>query len=115
MSAEEARPLAGLGDLRHDHPPGASLTTHDEAPSDTRLVVSGVLAEARLLSDGRRQIVMLRIPGDLVVLNGSDTGSVVLALTLARTVEAQAFMAIVADRSPATEALRAAWTLAQQA
>jgi CRP-like cAMP-binding protein len=49
------------------YPAGASLECRDEKPRDI-VVVSGWIAETRILPDGRRQIFSFLLPGDVAVV-----------------------------------------------
>ena len=49
---------------RRDFAVGEAIFRDDEAKGDLRVLVSGVAGECRLLTDGRRQILALRLPGD---------------------------------------------------
>jgi CRP-like cAMP-binding protein len=109
LKAEDLAPLHALGTDDYSHGPGAELTL---GPNEARMVTAGLVGEARLLSDGRRQIVALRLPGD--VLTPTNLAShVISALAPSRTLEASAVLDQVSDprRAPA---LSAAWSEARR-
>lgn len=76
-----------------------------------RLLVAGAAGEVRTLDQGRRQIVRLRLPGDL--LYACDREAVV-ALSRVRTVDARTFLAQL-DRPETPGGLRRAWLALAQA
>ncbi len=83
LKAADLLPLTRIGGEEQSHAPGQELPI---AGADVRLVTAGLVAEARLLSDGRRQIVALRLPGD--VLRAPHCPShLVAALSASRTLE----------------------------
>lgn len=49
---------------------GADVLREGEAPTDSCLVLSGVMCRYKIVGDGRRQIVSLHLPGDLPDLQG---------------------------------------------
>ena len=96
-------------------PAGASLNSvvgRDEHP---RLIVSGWAAAVRHLPDGRRQILQIFLPGDVLGLSSLRMDEVV-ALTSTTTVDAAPLAAALGDRADAWNgALRTAWERAQLA
>jgi CRP-like cAMP-binding protein len=84
---------------------GAEIIPGGRSPSAPKLLVSGVAGEVRALDDGRRQILRLRLPGDL--LYACDYESVV-ALGRVHVAEARPFLQVLNDpQAPA--GLRRAW------
>lgn len=77
--------------------------------SGVLILVSGVVGEVRVLKDGRRQIVALRLPGDILA---PVKGEIVVALTRARVADGASLMARLADASDAYQPLRRAWLAA---
>lgn len=73
---------------------------------------SGVSCEELVLEDGRRQILKLRLPGDLLI---QDEGEVVLALTDVETVDARTVLRLLAQPDPEYQRLRRAWVAAAKA
>jgi CRP-like cAMP-binding protein len=82
-----------------------------DGPGAVRVVSSGWVGMARILSDGRRQILQIAIAGDLVRMPPFSDGHAV-ALTTARTVDGHAVLQSV--RRGETAALQRAWRLAEQ-
>ena len=52
----------------------AGASVFEAARGDVRVLVTGVVGEARMLSDGRRQIVALRLPGDILAPAECEAG-----------------------------------------
>lgn len=70
------------------HPLGASLDA-DLQRTEARMVTRGWIARGAVLADGRRQIVSLYLPGDLLTATGAAGGDVTdWALTDAATLDA---------------------------
>ena len=115
LSAEELLLLQGLGRFTRSHVP------HEEIGADAttlvaRVVVSGWACRQRMLGDGRRQIISLILPGDVVgTLEHPDLPSEdsFVALTPVVTAEASALAKAVTSGDPAYRGLaRAARSLA---
>jgi CRP-like cAMP-binding protein len=94
--------------LRTYHP-GAELCARGSVLEGPQLVASGFVALARLLTDGRRQIVALRLPGDILGEAGGPQTCALLALTQVQTVDAEPVLAALADPSPRFDPLRESW------
>jgi len=73
-------------------PAGASVAAAPESRRRQIVVVSGWIAETRILSDGRRQIFAFLLPGDVASVGGaSDVGSrALVALTSVEIADAAA-------------------------
>ncbi|WP_309087814.1 helix-turn-helix domain-containing protein [Phenylobacterium sp.] len=97
----------------HSHPPASEISRPGVGVPGLRLVASGIVAEARTLRDGRRQITALRLPGDLFGAEWSPQHCDVIALTAATTMGASALHVALRDPSPRFDAWRLAWTMAQ--
>jgi len=84
-----------------------------EAGDPPRLVVSGWAANVYRLPDGRRQILQIFLPGDVLGASQlrSDRGA--LALTGVTTSDARPLAAAIRARAPEHAALCAAWDRAQ--
>ena len=90
-------------------PPGAVIPL-DPEHNQARLVVSGWIARGAMLSDGRRQIVGLSLPGDVIVASGSvDADLQVWSLTEVVTVDATAFWTTMSEPGHLASPLREAW------
>jgi CRP-like cAMP-binding protein len=115
LEASQARTLDGLTDcLALDRPrrevaAGAEILRGDDAEPNAWLLVSGVAGEVRTLADGRRQVLALRLPGDL--LQGEATEAV-RALTAVELVDALPFMRTLGEKSAHYQPLRRAWVAA---
>lgn len=90
-------------------PAGAALPLDPER-NQARLVVKGWIARGAMLTDGRRQIVGLSLPGDVIVASGSvDADLQVWALTEIVTIDATAFWIALSEPGPTASTLREAW------
>ena len=66
LSAAETKLLADLAEATRYHPPNRDLYVAGTSPPPPRMIVAGWACQYRLLPDGHRQIVSLKLPGDLV-------------------------------------------------
>lgn len=123
LSSHDALDGAGLASVRAGfagsvellHCPGVDLTAEFRR-SAARLVVRGWIARGAALADGRRQIVGLHLPGDIMAAPAAnETDLVVWTLTEASTAcadrfwrEAETARAAGQGIGPAWNALRAA-------
>lgn len=98
-----------LDAARREYVSGEAVFDEACGQGEVRILVSGVAAEARLLSDGRRQILALRLPGDALTPNAGD---MVVALTRVRVVNGARLVACLGDASPEFQPLRRAWVTA---
>jgi len=89
-------------------PAGMDVAPPGAGPDVVRLVVSGWAARARVLRDGRRQLVQIFLPGDLIGLRLLP-GSSVIALTPVRTADAAPLATALKARNGAHAGLRVAW------
>lgn len=78
-----------------------ATTTHP-----AQLLLSGIVGEVRLLSHGRRQIMMLRLPGDVLTPVGGDT---LMSLTAVRVSDASSLLTRFGNWSAEDRPLREAW------
>ena len=115
LSAEELSLVRGLGRFTRSHLPGTEIGANAK-PTMSRFVLSGWACQQRMLGDGRRQIISLLLPGDMIgSLDPQDlpTDHSVLALTQVITVDATVLVKAVASGNPAYRGLaRAARLLA---
>jgi CRP-like cAMP-binding protein len=87
-----------------DYAPGQ--TVEKDVGNEVLVLLAGVAGEARMLADGRRQILALRFPGDTLTPNPGET---LVALTRARVTDVAPLMVCLADASTAFGPLRRAW------
>ncbi len=90
---------------------GGEVMPAGRGPSAPKLLVSGVVGEVRSIGDGRRQILRLRLPGDLLYACEYEA---VIALSRAHVADARPFLQVLNDpQAPA--GLRRAWLALGQA
>jgi CRP-like cAMP-binding protein len=112
FTAIVGRPVEGLADRlnldrqRRAIPAGAEIVSAGAGGPEALLVVSGVAGETRLLADGRRQVLSLRLPGDILQ---SDAQEAVTALSAVEVVDILSFVRGLADRGAESQGLRRAW------
>lgn len=100
-----------LGEPRN-HPSAAEIRFEEGHGERPLMVAAGWAAEVSLLEDGRRQIVSLHLPGDII-----DPAEVrrmnlsAYALTSVRTQDANRVVAAATSDDPACAALAKAWRL----
>ncbi len=115
LSAKELSLVRGLGRFTRSHLAGTEIGA-DAKPMMARVVLSGWACQQRMLGDGRRQIISLLLPGD--VIGGLEPLDLradhsVVALTQVITVDATALVKAIASGDPAYRGLaRAARLLA---
>ncbi|PZQ59967.1 MAG: Crp/Fnr family transcriptional regulator [Phenylobacterium zucineum] len=80
--------------------------------SDARILASGVACEQRVLDDGRRQILGLRLPGDVLM---EEERGLVVALTPLEVADARPVLRLLGETGPAHLPLRRAWVAAARA
>ncbi len=91
------------------HPPGGPVPLHPER-KDARVVARGWVARGAMLEDGRRQIVGLSLPGDVILAADSvDADMAVWALTDASTLDATTLWNAFSDRCDISPRLLEAW------
>lgn len=69
VSAEEREALIAAAGAQADIPAGKDLVSEGDRPNHSILVVKGISTRYSLLSDGRRQITAIHVPGDFVDLH----------------------------------------------
>jgi CRP-like cAMP-binding protein len=113
LLGEAALNTSSALDEIHEHAPGGDLIGPSAGAAGSRLVLSGWVAEARVISDGRRQITVIRLPGDLIDLAACRRlGLNVTGLTRFQTADGSGLAAAIAA-DPASHACEQAG--AQQA
>lgn len=105
---------ASLSELRLDpgrstFEPGVEIRGPEGCSRPAQLLTEGVVGEVRCLDDGRRQILALRFPGDVLLPGDGET---LVALTRVRTADGARLLARLSDASPAHQPLRRAWVAA---
>ena len=91
---------AGAG-IPRNFPAGAEIVGQGCPPPRACVIVSGWAAMLRVLSDGRRQILRLLFPGDLIAEGGGPSRpspATVRAMTALVTVEIEPALAVVRER-----------------
>ena len=83
-------------------------------PASCRLITAGWAAQATMLRDGRRQILQIYLPGDVIGTRNA-AGADAIALSQTTTVDATPIVAAVHAADPRYAGLRAAWAAAEQA
>ncbi len=104
LSAAELKLLGDLAEAARYHPPYRDLYVAGAPPPPLRMVVAGWACQYRLLPDGHRQIVSLKLPGDLLtplMPVRLPSSCAVAALTELETVNAQPFADAAAAAEPA--------------
>lgn len=96
---------------RRDYTSGQAIFDEASDLRDVKVLVSGIAGEARVLADGRRQILALRFPGDSLAPNPSE---VLIALTRVRVADGAGLMTCLADSSADFQGLRRAWIAASR-
>lgn len=95
LSDAEMQVLRDLAKVAQYHPPYRDLHPAEALLSPPRMIVAGWAAQYCMLPDGQRQIISLRLPGDLAGLPGRvrmPAFCAVAALTELETVSAQALV-----------------------
>jgi CRP-like cAMP-binding protein len=96
LSGEERAMLDKLDHARRQmHQAGSDLVVEDEPVPQPMYIVSGWASRIRVLSNGRRQILGLLVPGDGVGLHGKAeelSNVTITAITTVETVDASAFV-----------------------
>ena len=91
------------------HPPGGAVSLHPER-KDARVVARGWIARGAMLEDGRRQIVGLSLPGDVILAaDVVDADMAVWALTDASTLDASLLWAAISEGVDVSPRLLEAW------
>ena len=104
LSAAEMKLLGDLAEAARYHPPYRDLYVAGAAPMLPRMIVAGWACQYRLLPDGHRQIVSLKLPGDLVwplMPVRLPSSCAVAAQTELETVSAQPLVDAAAAAEPA--------------
>lgn len=92
LSHAENDLLRGLAEATRYHPPYRDVHAAGAPPMRPRMIVAGWAAQYRQLVDGQRQIISLKLPGDLIrplFLIHLPLPCAVAALTELETVDAQ--------------------------
>ncbi|MGH7018744.1 MAG: Crp/Fnr family transcriptional regulator [Brevundimonas sp.] len=116
LGAEDlAHIRSGFDSASQIHAAGAPVTLLPER-NEARLVVRGWVARGATLEDGRRQIVGLSLPGDVIVASGAvDVDMIVWTLTDAETTDASAFWNAMSAPTAQSLPLLEAWRRFQAA
>lgn len=106
--SEAALDSIGLDETRRQFEPGSQIFA-EGARNEVQLLVGGVVGDVRLLANGRRQILALRFPGELLT---SDAGETLVALTRVLVADGSPFMTCLNNPEPEYQPLRRAWLAA---
>ena len=91
------------------HAPGSPVPLHPDR-RDARIVARGWVARGAMLEDGRRQIVGLSLPGDVILAADSvDADMAVWALTDASTLDATRLQDAISEGADISPRLMEAW------
>ena len=96
-------------------PPGCAVLAPIGADDHPRLIVSGWAAATRSLPDGRRQILQIFLPGDVLGVSPLKFDRDAVALTAVTTTDARALAAALKARDAVHMGLCLAWERAQAA
>jgi len=66
LAPQEIELVLSLGEQPKLHPPGTMICPHEDGSPHLRLMVSGWGCRPRILPDGRRQMLGLLLPGDMM-------------------------------------------------
>ncbi|WP_174298069.1 Crp/Fnr family transcriptional regulator [Sphingomonas bacterium] len=89
LSPAEIELVLSLGEQPKFHAPGTTICPHEDGSPHPRLIVGGWACRPRILPDGRRQMLGLLLPGDLMGDRGERRPlalNPVIALTVVRTI-----------------------------
>jgi CRP-like cAMP-binding protein len=101
LSPKEIELVLSLGEQPKPHAAGTAICPHDDGSPHARLIVSGWACRPRILPDGRRQMLGLLLPGDLMGDRGERRPlalNPVVALTPVRTIGIGRLVQAVRDR-----------------
>lgn len=104
LSGAEMKLLGDLAEAARYHPPYRDLYVAGTPPPPPRMIVAGWACQYRLLPDGHRQIVSLKLPGDLawpLMPVRLPSSCAVAALTELETVSALPLVEAAATADPA--------------
>ena len=98
LSEAERRLVEACAEQAQSHRPGA-MVAEEGAPQKPRIILFGWACRQRVLSDGRRQLVDLLVPGDIAGFSASaDPGRTSLvAVTSLETADASRLRAAALD------------------
>ncbi len=103
LSNVEMKVLGDLAEAARYHPPYRDLYVAGASPPPPRMIVAGWACQYRLLPDGHRQIISLKLPGDLIwplMQVRLPSSCAVAALTELETVSAQLLIEAAAAVDP---------------
>lgn len=103
LSNAEMKLLGDLAEAARYHPPYRDLYVAGAAPPPPRMIVAGWACQYRMLPDGHRQIISLKLPGDLIwplMQVRLPSSCAVAALTELETVSAQPLIEAAAAVDP---------------
>jgi CRP-like cAMP-binding protein len=118
LEALTGRPVEGLEDWtlldgpRRKVDAAANVLCDGTHRADAAVIMAGVAADVRILPDGRRQILGLRLPGDIIQGEAHDR---VAALTPMELADAQPLVRELSERGDLRSSLGRAWMAAMRA
>lgn len=89
LTSQEVELVLSLAENPRPHAPGTTICPHEDGSPHPRLIVGGWACRPRILPDGRRQMLGLLLPGDLMGDRGERRPlalNPVVALTPVRTI-----------------------------
>ncbi|RZL85966.1 MAG: Crp/Fnr family transcriptional regulator [Sphingomonas sp.] len=89
LASQEIELVLSLGEQPKTHAPGTSICPHEDGSPHARLIVGGWACRPRIQPDGRRQMLGVLLPGDLMGDRGDRRPlalNPVVALTPVRTI-----------------------------
>ena len=101
LSSAETALILSLGEQPTPHAPGTTICPHEDGSPHPRLIVSGWACRPRILPDGRRQVLGLLLPGDMMGDRGDRRPlalNPVVALTQVRTISLARLVVAVREK-----------------
>ena len=111
LSPGEIELVLSLGDRAKTHEPGSMICPKSDGSPHPRAIISGWACRPRILSDGRRQMLAILLPGDILGDRGQRSPlamSPAVALTVVRTVSLTSLFDALADSGDRFQALGSA-------
>src|SRR3954471_19858287 len=97
QASEALEAHISLAAASHPIEAGGKIAAAEETPSRIWLLASGVAGDVRTLPDGRRQVLSLRLPGDILQ---ADSQEAILALSAVEIVDALPTLRALGEKGP---------------